>query len=123
MPHYDVLPEASAVNNLTKINGELHFKGKKVHSLSPAMALQRFNDWLTSLKTSPDDKIVLVGHNAFQFDAPVLLNNLLKSGLLCDVVDGFVDTLDVFKTHFPEWRSYSLQSLTKRLIIFGFDVK
>ena len=115
LPRFEVSTGASAVNHLTKFNDELYFRGARVASSSPEEGLKSFTEWTLSTKTSVDDKVVLVAHNAFGFDAPVLINNLLKSGFHCGFVDGFVDTVEAFRLGFPGLESYSLRSLKERL--------
>ncbi len=61
-------------------------------------------DWISKSKSSPDDKVILIAHNAFRFDAPVLINNMLK----------FADTLVSFKKFFPELDAYNLKYLMKK---------
>ena len=101
VPKYDISPNASAVNHLSKSDDQLYFRGEKVNSSNPSQAFTEFFQWLTTLQTSEDDKIILVAHNAFNFDAPVLINNLLMSGHHCGNIHGFVDTIQSFKIFFP----------------------
>ncbi len=71
-------------------------------------------DWINESKSSPDDKVILIAHNAFRFDAPVLINNMLKAGMYCDAIFGFADTLVSFKKLFPELEAYNLKYLMKK---------
>ena len=121
VPKYDISTNASAVNHLTKSNDQLYFRGKKVKSSNPSQAFAEFFDWVSTQKTSEDDRIVLAAHNAFNFDAPVLINNLLMSGHHCGSIHGFVDTIRSFKTFFPELKSFSLKNLGVRFGLEGGD--
>ncbi len=82
--------------------------------LFPVVAFNQFLDWINKSKSSPDDKVILIAHNAFRFDAPVLINNMLKAGLYCDAIFGFADTLVSFKKFFPECDAYNLKYLMKK---------
>jgi DNA polymerase III alpha subunit (gram-positive type) len=118
IPKYDISPNASAVNHLSKSDDQLYFRGEKVNSSNPSQAFTEFFQWLTTLQTSEDDKIILVAHNAFNFDAPVLINNLLMSGHHCGNIHGFVDTIQSFKIFFPQLKSFGLKNIMNQ---FGLD--
>ena len=46
-----------------------------------------------------------------RFDAPVLINNIAKEGLKCDFIHAFIDTLHLFKLHYPELKKINLKTL------------
>ena len=114
LPRNNVTPGATKKNGLTKQGNSLHFKGKRVKTTSSRRScFIKFKKYLKKSKNDPQDFIVLVAHNSYKFDAPIIINNFKTEGVKCDKFDGFIDTMHFFKFHFPGLNSYSLDNLCK----------
>ncbi|XP_071653651.1 uncharacterized protein [Temnothorax longispinosus] len=60
------------------------------------MAFSKFLDYLRLQKSN----IILVAHNGFRFDAPIIIRHMKKFGLFKEfqeIVKGFADTLEIFR--------------------------
>ena len=89
---------------------QLAMHGKLVLSCSQAEGLRRFVSWLENIGKS----VVLVAHNCYTFDMRVVANAVRREGLLAEIqewVDGFCDSLPIFKQAFPGHASCSLSPL------------
>ena len=76
-----------------------------VSSVSLVEGLRLFSDWMSTL----DKQIVLVGHNIKAFDVKHFKRHVARSGLdfMFDMIVGYIDTLPLFKSLYPEFTSYS----------------
>ena len=86
---------------------QLAMHGKLVESCSQAEGLRRFVSWLENIGKS----VVLVAHNCYTFDMRAFVNAARREGLFAEIqewVDGFCDSLPIFKQAFPGHSSYSL---------------
>ena len=116
LPEKDVYicKQASEITGLTIVNRDgkkvlLHC-GKTVPTVSTKDAMSQFVDWLKKFNCH----CVLVGHNAHKFDAKHLLNAIHRCGLytkFTNVVNGFGDTLPLFRSAHPNLKSYSQPNL------------
>lgn len=91
---------STKVTGLKNSGSVLMLHGKPVSSVPIRQALLTFIEWLESTNSN----FVLVAHNA-PFDARHLIYHLKNEGLLSrfqSICGGFVDTLPLFKTLFPE---------------------
>ena len=69
LPRGKINPFASAVNGLKKRDGQLYFRQEPVPtSETRKSAFYGFAKWLNDQKDSPNDQIVLIGHNSFRWD-------------------------------------------------------
>ena len=121
LPRNNVNPKATKVNGLTKQGNQLHFKGKRVKTTSSRRScFLKFKKYLRKSKDEVQDSIILVGHYAFGFDAPVLINNFNQEGLKCDNIHGYIDTMDFFNEYLPGMahEKYGLDNLCGR---FGIE--
>ena len=99
-PNYVIPPAASAVNQLRVVNGRLMYKNQPVQSKPMQEAFSLFIGWLGQF-----NRPILMGHNIFVFDNPIMYNNMKNSGFwqeFRNVVRGFVDTKELFKLEFPD---------------------
>lgn len=109
MPTQDIDLHASKVNKLkiVKINGErkMYKDDKVVRAIPFASAIAQFKSYLSqsiSIATNSTNKqvrTVLIGHNAFTFDTPILLRNAGNefSSELQSMDVWFADSLYLFK--------------------------
>ncbi|XP_067026633.1 uncharacterized protein [Acropora muricata] len=115
MPEKEITPGASQVTHLAVVRGRLCLKGKPVDSKSANEGLKSFVEWLKA-KEMP---VVLFAHNAKSFDCKRIIYSLQKCDLLSSFqscVEGFVDTLILFKTIRPQRKKYSQESLVSDLL-------
>ncbi|CAC5372924.1 unnamed protein product [Mytilus coruscus] len=93
---------ASEVTGLTVSHNFLCYNGHRVDSCLPQQALQNFMFWLHNI---PSQKLTLLGHKCKRFDMPRLMNTLKtiqSCSFICKKVSGFIDTLPLFRTKFPD---------------------
>ena len=110
-------PEAAEVTGFKVTDGVLYKQGKAVTTVSLKHCLDQFIKWLSQTPEVP----VLVGHNCFSFDAPLLCASLHDEGLFdqfCEVVEsgGFADSLNMARDVYPKLKNYRLSDLTKALL-------
>ena len=109
MPTQDIDLHASKVNKLkiVKINGErkLYKDDKVVRAIPFDTAIAQFKSYLSQsisiAKNTTNEQVrtVLIGHNAFTFDTPILLRNAENefSSELQSMDVSFADSLSLFK--------------------------
>ena len=100
LPNYVIPPGTSAVNQLRVVNGRLTYKNQLVQSKPLQQVFSLFIGWLRQF-----NRPILMGHNIFTFDNPIMYNNMKNIGLWQEfkkVVHGFVDTYELFRLEFPE---------------------
>ncbi|KAL7641572.1 UNVERIFIED_CONTAM: hypothetical protein RMT77_007445 [Armadillidium vulgare] len=116
-PLKNVIDEyATRVNNLTlNDNNELCYDGIVVDSVPLSEGLKMFLSWL-------EDKVpnsrILMGHKIKGFGDRIIMEALSKHQLkleFCRLIDGFVDTLDIFKEACPKEKvdNYQLRTLVQ----------
>lgn len=94
---------------------------KEVKAVNIRTGLLSFLDFLSCNVTH---SVVLFGHNIKNFDVPVLFNALLSCEIVdkfVTQVDGFVDTLPLFKLIKPGLSSYSQTNLFKHLLDESYE--
>ena len=79
LPGKPISAAASKVTGVMVVNGRLHHFGKHVESESTSEAMRKFLTWLEELHGG---SILLVGHNCFEFDLPVLHNEMQRWRLM-----------------------------------------
>ena len=113
-PTRPISREASNVNKLTHVNGQLHYKRNPVETIPITDALQHFMEFLQEIP-----KPVLVGHYSKKFDLPFLRFYLKENDMwetFLSVVVGYVDTWIVFRQEFPNRTSYKQVDLVRGLL-------
>ena len=113
-PTRPISSEASNVNKLTQVNGQLHYHSNPVETIPIMDALQQFMEFLQEIP-----KPVLVGHYSKKFDLPFLRFYLKGNDMwetFLSVVVGFVDTWIVFRQEFPNRTSYKQVDLVRGLL-------
>lgn len=114
---------ATKANRLTKdMNGNIVKNGQRMDTVGPKKALEAFLDWLDD--TFPKERVILVAHNGFKFDVPILMNHLRRYGLLIAAIHsiyGFADTLPSFRENYNHLKSHSLPELSKQMDVVNDD--
>ncbi|XP_046745535.1 uncharacterized protein LOC124410881 [Diprion similis] len=97
---------ATQLTGLSNVDGKLLLHGQRVQSYPLSRVIR---DMLTYLRNF-GRPCVLVAHNCFKFDAPRLIRAMRNAGVLRnasalnkagEIIDGFADTLPLFKKKFP----------------------
>jgi DNA polymerase III alpha subunit (gram-positive type) len=106
-----------AVTKLTNIEihaSNMFFKSKQVPSTDTRTALTSFTAYLAQF-----GKSVLLAHNVL-FDSKILINSCIKYGVEMTSVEGFGDTLALFKREYPDrkqnGKSYKQSDLVKDIV-------
>lgn len=110
--------KALAVTGLHIVSGNLFYKQTKLDSVGIEICMNEFHAWLQRFH-----KPLLVCPNGKAFDSVVFIKTVLKhptSGLMT-AVEGFVDTLPLFKELLPNRTTYKLQSLVSETVNFPFE--
>lgn len=113
-PKVNITEDASRVTGISVRNGKMYHHHQEVTGTTISTAV----DNLLSYFDTFQKKIVLVGHNIKSFDCHVLLNTLMsidKVQMFSDKVDGFLDTLKLFKKTHPGLVSYKQEYLCQFL--------
>lgn len=106
--------KTSKVNSLTLDKGVLKYRGLQVHAVNIRTALQKFVKFLEKIENP-----VLVAQNGKDFDIPFLRAKLKRFGLwrwFKRTVVGYVDTLEVFRDHYPERKSHKQVDLVADIL-------
>ena len=118
-PRKSINKKASDVNQLTFRGTVLAYKGKPVSYVDLEEGLTQFLSFLEKFR-----KPVLVAHNGFAFDFPILcheytrVNSLEK---LLQSVSGIADTLPVFVQTLPNLESHAQPFLVKTILKQEYD--
>lgn len=114
LPKLPVSKEAQKVTGISCQNGKLYHYDKEENALSISAAV----DSLLTFCEQFEKKLILFGHYIQSFDCPVLMHALQacnKVSEFTEVVDGFVDTLKLFKLVKPGLSSYRQENLCECL--------
>jgi DNA polymerase III alpha subunit (gram-positive type) len=117
IPNGQIGKGASRVNGITKHNGRLYKNGELIEDAAdPSHGLNEFLRWIED-NSQYGDRVILIGHNAIKFDAPMLMTNAINNNVrdidgLCRIIWGFSDTLLHFKREFkfPRYNQKLLMS-------------
>jgi DNA polymerase III alpha subunit (gram-positive type) len=121
MPVSNITASATNTHGITKRNGCLYKGGDRIQDVeTPANGLRKFFSWLRKTASKSDKKVILVAHNAFKFDAPVLINNCRGVGVArkLKVIDYVCDSLEAFKKQ-TDHRSKALENLMQIYNVAG----
>lgn len=118
-PSKNIDAQASEVTGLTKNGRQLFLHGELVPTLVPKKAAAQVIEYLESFGT----KVILIAHNC-DFDSDRIVS-LYKRLCMIEpferVVQGFVDTLSLFRKKFPERKSHKLGDLAKDFLEVSTD--
>lgn len=117
IPTKRICEKASEMTGLSFVGGVLYKNKEPVPAVSANDCISDFVDWLHNFP-SP----VLVAHNA-KFDAMILCNCLMEIGdeKMAEILEGFVDTLEIFRKTIASRKSYKLESLVQDLLKDNYD--
>ncbi|XP_061196584.1 uncharacterized protein LOC133204856 [Saccostrea echinata] len=114
LPSKRISTSAIALTGLTVAGNQMYKEGQPVQATSPCEGLRNFLHWLSTIHKP----IVLMAHND-RFDANVFCRALIGNKLKDDagkVIQGFVDTLPLFRKSVPGLSSYKQTDLVKCLL-------
>ncbi|XP_065941597.1 uncharacterized protein [Magallana gigas] len=114
LPSKRISTSAIALTGLTVAGSQMYKEGEPVPSTSTSEGLTNFLQWLSSIHKP----VVLVAHNA-RFDANAFCRALITNDMNGDagkVIQGFVDTLSLFRKERPGLCSYKQTDLVKSFI-------
>ena len=122
-PRQPIFPKASDVTVITFSfeHNQMYCHGVPVDSVNIREALLQLIEFIQS-KSRP----VLVGHNIFSYDIPILRNLLLEFKLLSsflNLIYGCIDTLKISKREIPksEVLNYKQQTLVAKYLEIVYD--
>uniref|UniRef100_A0A6V7KJA8 Exonuclease domain-containing protein n=1 Tax=Bracon brevicornis TaxID=1563983 RepID=A0A6V7KJA8_9HYME len=81
----------------------MYHNGKKVNAVLPTVGIENFINFLKSL----DRPVILVAHNCFNFDGPLIVGLIDRIGELenfNNIVAGFSDSLPLLRKALPDRR-------------------
>lgn len=105
---------ATAVTGLYVANGKMYFHKNKVDSVSVEGCLEDFTQWLKQYS-----KPLLVCHNGRAFDSINLLKTCQNNSFSLPI-EGFIDSLFVFREALPDRKCYKLEALVKDCMSMSF---
>lgn len=113
VPKKQIDPMASHITGITCYDKVLYLHGEPVEAVSQKVALENFLAWIEA--RSP---VLIFAHNA-EFDYVRLFNALHSQGLIEKFsrhIEGFVDTLGLFRAAFPNVINYKQVTLAKKIL-------
>lgn len=113
IPDKMIDPVAAEITGIDCFGDEMYVRGNPVSAYPPKEALENFLAWIE--KRSP---VVMLAHNA-QFDYTRLFHALETHKLydkFSEHIEGFVDTLRLFKSKFPKMVNYKQETLAKNIL-------
>ncbi|XP_062604243.1 uncharacterized protein LOC134266031 [Saccostrea cucullata] len=114
LPSKRISTSAIALTGLTVAGNQMYKEGQPIQAAPPCEGLGNFLHWLSSIHKP----VVLMAHNA-RFDANVFCRALVGNKLQDDagkVIQGFVDTLPLFRKSVPGLSSDKQTDLVKSLL-------
>ncbi|XP_006820911.2 DNA polymerase III PolC-type-like [Saccoglossus kowalevskii] len=119
MPSQPIPYVVSEKTHLTINNGFLCYRGNAVSTITIENCLKRFLIFLADIPNP-----VLVGHNILSFDCRYLVTSIKRCSLLEDFlscVHGFIDTLPLYKSVYPEKKSHSQEFLVREFTSSNYN--
>lgn len=119
LPEKPISKAASRVHHLQLHGTTLTYNDVPVPTVSISEGLERFLAFLESY-----EQVILVGHNAKNFDTIHLLRHVLRFNLKSkfdEVIVGFGDTLPLFKELYPERSTYTQESLVAEFVGSSYE--
>lgn len=113
IPDKMIDPRASEITGIVCYGDEMYVHDEPVTAVPPKEALENFLAWIEA--RSP---VVMLAHNA-QFDYTRLFHALETHNLydkFSEHIEGFVDTLGLFKPKFPKMVNYKQETLAKKVL-------
>ncbi|XP_059190416.1 DNA polymerase III PolC-type-like [Centropristis striata] len=119
-PLRPISPMTQRLNGFTISDGCLVHHGEFVQTVSPSKALSSFIDFLSDFRRP----VLLAAHSAKRFDVPILKRLLRWFNLewrFWRVVSGFLDTLELSRSLYPNLNGYSQPELAKLFLGYDYD--
>ncbi|CAH0393822.1 unnamed protein product [Bemisia tabaci] len=120
LPKKDIPPGTTQHNGFELINGQLYQNGDYRSTVGLKSALIDFWDYLNDL---PGGAVTLTGHNIFNFDCRYLFRGIKSCNLVgpfSSVIEGFSDTLPLFREHLPYLANHKLGYIHEEIVGGGF---
>ena len=117
VPHQMITEKATDVTGLTFFAALLYHHGKRVEAVPIRKCFQQFVEWLQQYKP-----VLLTAHNCKLFDAYRLLYQMQEYAadlrpMFADIVEGFADTLPLFRHLFKEELfNFKLETVAKHIL-------
>ncbi|XP_070542849.1 uncharacterized protein [Ptychodera flava] len=105
-----ISPQAAAITGFSFIGHQLFYKGQPLDTVPIRACLINFIQWLSHVSKH----VLLLAHNCRAFDSRLLIHTLAACNMLemfSSVVDGFTDSLPLFRNLHPGRHSYAQESL------------
>merc|ERR1719427_2496770 len=117
VPDRYVEPSAVSVNGYTTDLQELYFKYNLVEqAVGLEEGLEMFLRWLDGF----DQRVVLVGHNCFNYDARILVDNMKEFNVFWDrpesIIMGFSDSLLASRAMYPDLSHHSMGHMADEVV-------
>jgi len=117
-PKRPISTEASELTGITFEDDQMFLRGVPVESVSLQTCLLAFWEFLG------EDLCVLVAHNCNSFDSRVLYRSVRSAGGLIQLsahVAGFLDTLPLFRTRYPDMENHKLPTLVNHFMNIPYE--
>lgn len=105
--------EAALIHKMSVFEGRVYKDNALMPTVSPSVACSQFLDFCKSFNCS----VVLAAHNAFKYDAKLIIN-LMKAtghfGLFSQVCTGVADTLPLLRMKLSNQKSHKLETLVNQ---------
>lgn len=105
VPSRDIPAAVTELTGFAKTGGVLTLRGVPVEAVTRAAAVRGLLHFLRYVRDADGGQLVLVAHNAFGFDADLLLRLFAaerQTAPLAELVRGFADTLPLFRAALPD---------------------
>ncbi|XP_034245806.1 uncharacterized protein LOC117647930 [Thrips palmi] len=115
LPWKPISPQAAQITGFSRAGMNLFVHGVRKNTLTVHDAVDQFIRFLRSM----GGNVVLVAHNAFNFDAFHLLRLVCSAGLwdeLHEVCIGFSDTLPLYRKMYPYLGNHGLARLLQEFV-------
>lgn len=108
MPKNGIPTDVTRITQLSIHKGQMYYKNDPVETISLCGALLALLEFLRRL----GKPVILVAHNGFRFDVPILIRDIRGTDLWTEfneVVHGFVDTYQVLQKVLPQRKTDKLK--------------
>ena len=120
LPLSPITPYVQRLTRIKAIGDTLVYKDKAVPTISLPEGLSKFLNFIET----HNSRVVLVSHNAKSCDSSILCSAICEVGLqarFSKLVEGFIDTLPLYKIAYPKLSKYSQSELCKEFLGTVYD--
>ena len=119
LPCVQISPSASKVIGLTMMGSKLFLDGKSVHTVDIKEGQRMFSSWLLGFQKY----VNLLGRNIKAFYIKHLSRHITDNQLAEKfvMIAGFIDSLPLYKSLYPELTSHSHENLYRSLVGGNYD--